>query len=581
MVFNVSEEFRDFLLIEDLKNYHPQNEPFITLALSKTIKNSIQEIEGEFKECISIKSFLVPPHQKEIALIRYDDNSAPSGRDTFEDDGTYNTGEICVDEETGLYTEIIVNRRTFENVANLRYFEPTDRLVRYLQLHRKERNWINPLTEESIIKTEGKEHTQDGEKSIFLKIRKSELLDYLAARKCGLLIIRYAERELLTPTELSGLPEPCIGKQIKNVRFDWIAEKDRFKQDNFFYLSRLWDTFWIDPASQPKRSDFESHEVREQTVSFQQEDGEDKTWAETDRNDFILISFSPALFKSFLTSPGNKIVFDSISTLRLEYPDGTNLKGCINEEGQFQAFFKNVHNNLDLARQKKISGYSEPLKANISADFYRVFVEGQFPKTMPFKWTLCKSLDSSNSVWIDKFGQALLLSPKEESFKEHLAIGPVSKEFDELLDIMLEFRKLIIPEGKIDKIKTNLDYSKMASDKKAYEEMRSIGFTKLFFRANRDDGKDGESYILILLNHLRNCKGHPSDTEAVLSKYGIKEKNPRKIFFFIMAELCGFLLAFKDLTEKCFSIDISSKENFKPWEQLKMAKAYFKEIHKG
>jgi hypothetical protein len=579
MQFKVSEKFKNYLFLEDFITHKPEYDPLITIALSKSAKEFKKEINGEFEESIMLRAFLVPKKQKKIAIGRkFNISEISDGRDFFDDDGNYNPGETFVDEESGVNFEIIVNVHTFEGIEkSLYYFEPTDRLIRYLRLHRENDKWINPQTGDSIIEKEDK---QEGAGHLkLLKIRKSELIDYLAARKCGLLLLRYAERMITTPTELVGLPKSFEKKRMKNGRMDWIAEDDPANPQNKLYFSRLWDSFWIDPAKKPRRWDAESHEERKNTVSFQQEDGEYTTYTDAGENFFKIISFHPSLFRSFLSSPNNKIKFYSISTLGLEYSDGTLLDGCINREGQFQVFFGDIDKNLDVAKQRKLAGYSEPLKAKISSEYCRTKREGMFPKTTPFKWTVCKSLDEINTLWTDKFGKSLLLSPKEDNFKDHLLIGPTSHDIYELVDIMLEIRKLIIPDYKIDKIKNQLNYSSLASDKNLYKNLLSIGFTKLFFKANRKDGTEGESYILSLINELRQCKGHIKDPNKVLSQYNIKEGNPRKLFLFIMKEICGFLIAFKSLTEKNFSQKTATKERIDPWNQLKLAQNYFKTPH--
>ncbi len=576
MPFKVSNEFRNFLLMEDFKQQHPKHEPFITVALSKTFKSYNEEIKGNLKEIIYIKAFLVPKHQKSKAMGKYNFGNSPSGEDYFSEDGSYHTGEISADEETGIRTEIVVNDRLFDGIDNLHYFEPTDRMVRYLKLHRVGRNWTNPYTGDTIIETEGENDKEEELGIRYLKIRKSELIDYLAARQCGLLIVRYSRRMVMTSTKLSGLPESSNDKKTTHGKMNWFAGRNEASPENYLYFSRLWDSFWIDPAKKPRRWDAESHDDRKGTVSFQQEDGEHDTYDDEDEDFLKVISFNPSLVKSFLSSPNNKIIFYSISTLGLKYSDGSLLKGCINKEGQFQVFFGDIDRSLEEKKQRELAGYSEPLKAKINKEFYQTMIEAKFPETKPFIWTLFKSLEKINTAWANKVGKSLLLSPEDSGIKDHLLIGPISKDFDELVDLMLEYRKLIIPEYKIDEIKTNLDYSKLAADKASYKNMRSIAFTKLFFRANRNDGQEGESYILALLNDLRNCKGHPSDTEKTLSKYGIKEKNPRWLFLFIMAELCGFLLAFKNLTEICFSQKIDISECNDLWAQLEMAKKYFK-----
>jgi len=575
--FMITDEFRKSLLLEDVIRHRPEYDTFITIALSQNTKEFIKEIDGEYKEFIGIRAVMVLQNQKENATGKFNFSDFIGNTDYFDDDGNYNPGETFGDEKSGVNFEIIVNVHTFEGIEkSLYYFEPTDRLIRYLRLHRENGKWINPQTGDSIIekedKIEGSGHLK------LLKIRKSELIDYLAARKCGLLLLRYAERMIVTPAELAGLPKPFEKKMMKNGRMDWIAESDPANPENNLYFSRLWDSFWIDPAKKPRRWDAQSHESRKSTVRFKLENGEDATYNQDGKERFFeVISFNLSLIKSLLSAPNNRIEFYSISTLGLSFSDGSTLNGCINKDGQFQTFFGDIVKNLDIEKQKYISGFSEPQKAKISREFHRTQIQGNFPETVPFKWSLSNCLNGINTLWTNRYGEALLLSPKENDFKDQLFIGPTSHNFDELLDIMLEIRKLIIPEYNINKIKNQLDYSSLVSNGDSYKNMKSLAFTRLFFKAKSVDKKEGESYILSLINDLRQCKGHPKDLDKVLYKHGIEKENPRRTFLFIMAEICDFLKAFKKLTESHFKAEVEiGKSGQNPWVQLDLAERYFK-----
>jgi len=63
----------------------------------------------------------------------------------------------------------------------------------------------------------------------------------------------------------------------------------------------------------------------------------------------------------------------------------------------------------------------------------------------------------------------------------------------------------------------------------------------------------------------------------VLAKYGIENENPRRTFLFIMAEICNFLKAFKELTENHFKAKIEIEDRGQnTWIQLELAAQYFK-----
>lgn len=575
MQFNVSDDIRKLMLLEDIKDNHPNSEVFITIASTAFSKKNIKEIDGDFFEFIGIYSFLVPLNQEKMVQGKFSYGEFHGSGDTyFEDDCTYRTGETF--EKDGINFEIIANERCFEGLK-IFYYEPTDRLLKYLKLHREENNWINPYTKDQIIKIDNIKKNKDGKSNSSLIIRKSELLDYLAARKCGLLVLRFFRRTLQTAIDLIGIPQPFKDAKTKYGHQNWTIVKEPMSGKDYLYQSKLWESFWINPAKKPRRPDALVINETKNLIEFQLENGD---WATYDQDgidrDSEIISFNISMIESFPKSPLNRIEFKSISTLTLHFCDGSYLKGCINKEGQFQTFFGDIITNLGIDKQRELSGFSESQKAKISREYYRNNFDGQFCETRPFRWTLCTCLEEINRVWRNKFNETLILTPKEEDFPDRLLIGPTSKDYNELGDIMLEFQKLIIPEGQIKQIKKGFNYR----NDKAYEELRAIGFTKLFFKENRQDKKEGESYILDLINKLRNCKGHRNTINDVLAKFNICENNPRNTFFFILSELCSFLKAFKYLTEKTFAEKIESNagsakiEN--PWTQLEMAREYFR-----
>ncbi|NIM15374.1 MAG: hypothetical protein GTO45_13215, partial [Candidatus Aminicenantes bacterium] len=577
MPLTVSNELRKLMLLEDIKDKHPKYEVFVTLASAKFSKKSIEEIDGDVLEFRGIYSFLIPLNQKKMAQGKFSyENFHGSGDTYFEDDGAYITGEIF--EKDGVDFEIITNERHFEGLT-IFYYEPTDRLVKYLKLHREENNWINPYTKDQIIKIDNIKKNEDDTPNNSLSIRKSELLDYLAARKCGLLVLRFVRRTLKTTIELVGLPQPFIDAKSRYGSHNWSIVKDSGSKKDYLYQSKLWESFWIDPAPKPRRTDASSIDDEIKSVEFQLENGEWATYNQDGKDRYLeIISFKLSMIESIPKSQLNRIKMKSISTLTIDFSDGSYLNGCINEEGQFQTLFVDI-SNLDIDKQRQLSGFSEPRKAKISREYNRNIFAGQFCETRPFRWTLCTCLEEINKAWRNRFNETLLLSPNEENFPDRLLIGPTSKDYYELVDIMLEFQKLIIPEYSINEIKEALNLRPMVSNDKEYEELRAIGFIKLFFKANREDKKEGESYVLALINKLRNCKGHPMDINKVLTKFNIKEDNPRKTFLIILSGVCIFLKAFRELTEKAFGENIDSKagrtkiEN--PWTQLEMAGEYF------
>lgn len=567
------DEFQKFLLLDDVRDYHPANDAYVFVARSLLNRKKIEQIQGELEEFIGIKAFLVSIEQKNILRGKFSyENFTYAGRSYFENDGHYITGETF--EYDNFNFEIIVNDRSF-NGLDLSYYEPTDRLVIYLNLHRKENEWINPYTEEIIIKTGDSIRSWEPHDS-YVSIRKSELIDYLAARRCGLVLFKYVRRSLYTPFEFIGLPTPFNDKQTKYGRQSWVIDRSPTNRDSNMYFSQLWESFWIEPASSPRRWDAQPPEEFKDGVPFLLGNGELTTYKQDEKDRYFeLLSFKPSLFKSFLSLPNNKIVFSCLSNLTLHYADASYLDGCINHEGQFQVFFGLVA-KLDVEKQRQLRAFSEPMKAKPSYEYIRTYINAQVPETMPLILTLSNCLRDINFLWQRKFGETLLLNIVEDALPISILIGPTSNDFDELADVMLELQKALIPESKIDNIKKQLNYAPYASDPRSYKEMRSIGYIRLFFRINKSDKTEGESYILKVINQLRNCKGHPKNIDKVLIDFSIPATSPRASFLYIMAEFCTFLLAFKTLTERVLGVTIKSLGNIEdPWRQLKISRNYF------
>ena len=124
-----------------------------------------------------------------------------------------------------------------------------------------------------------------------------------------------------------------------------------------------------------------------------------------------------------------------------------------------------------------------------------------------------------------------------------------------------------------------MNYKSYATNEDEYKKMKSIAFTRLFFRVNRKERNEGKSYILKVINDLRNCKGHPKETIDIIEKYNMPKDSPRATFLFIMAELCSFLSEFKYLTESVLQAEeIAHKQReTNPFHQLRVAHEYFLE----
>ncbi len=574
MEIKTSTELLNYIMLEDIQSHDPTSDPFVFIAKSFESEFPNAESDGQFSETILIETFLVPISQKDRILGKFHYGDTPfSGKTYFDPDGTYQTGETY--DEGEISFEIIVNEMTFPSL-NLAYFEPTDRLIKYLNLHRTQNTWINPYDKEEIIKKAGESRGFDPHDT-YLTIRKSELKDYLAARKCGLLILRYAQRNLVTPNLLTRIPEPFISKRTRNGHLSFFIDKSTFEDDKNSYYSRLWDTFWIDPASAPRRGDARRDGEFKDGVQFTLDDGEKVTYRQdgVDRY-FKILSFNPTVINALLSKVNHSMKFHCLSNFCIVYPDGYLLECCVNKEGQIQSFFGQV-TKLSLDKQQFLSGYSESQKAKMSPEYFRTHIESKFPCTWPWDKTLSECIRVVNDPWIKRFGMALLCSPTKDEIAINMRFGPATNTDEELIDIMLEFQKILIPEGKIDKIKAEFDCSSFLPKGSDYSTVKSIGYTQLLFKQNLPGNVEGHSQVLRIINELRNCKGHPKNVEEILSKYGYAGRQRREVFYKIMAEFCSFLLGFKTITEKlfCTTFPPAAKKVEDPWVQLQFARKYF------
>lgn len=572
MRIDVSNKLLDDFLLQDIKQRNPLYDPTIYLGRSYANETFNEEAKTVLKEFVGINSYLVSTDKKEDVINKFSFGELNGGSTCFEDDGTYNTGETFTKD--GIIFEIITNERSFPSLK-ISYYEPTDRLIKYLDLHRVDNNWINPYVEEVIL---SKKEESRGTKThdTYLSIRKSELKDYLAARKSGLLILRYSERIIETENKLIGLPAPFSDLVKDNSRQSLIITKSPFDSKRNVYFSRLWESFWLDQASHPRRWDALSEEKFQNGVQFTLDDGEVTTYIEGGVDQYFkVLSFNPGIFVSIRLKPNHKINFHCLTNFAIIFSDGESLDCCINKSGQIQSFFGQVV-KLSPENQRYLSGFSESQKEIPSPEFIRVFIEGKWPLTFPFNLTLSQCLNSVNSLWIDKYGISLLLSPKEKEISNLISIGPVSNNINELIDIMLEFQKIIIPEYDITKIKSQIDLSSQANNMDAYNKMKSISYMQLLF-TKESSGSPAESYILKVINELRNCKGHPKNVDDVLIKYKFSGKLPREIFYTILSEFCKFLFKFKDITEKILDTEIKliGDVSKNPWIQLQNAMGYF------
>lgn len=568
----ISQALRSHLLLDDVKNARPDSDPYVIVARASGKHRETKEFEGNLEEFVGIQAYMVPVAMKGLVEGKYRYNSfAHAGETWFDDDGNYQTAETF--EDDNVVFEIVVNERLFSE-QKMKYFEPTDRLVKYLDLHRKDADWIDPRNNDKIVKTSGVGPVW-GNRGHYLSVRKSELVDYLAARKCGLLFLRHVERLVRTSVRLYGLPTESSATTTKYGESKWTVGPDPLDHREQVYASRLWDSFWLAPASKARRWDAHDGKEFKDGVCFVMEDGEEATYGAGRERYPQIVSLRAPVFGSVLAMAGNRLEFSSLSNVAFRYASGEFLRGCVNRDGQFQTMFGQIA-KLEPSTQRQLAGFSEPQKAEPSTEFLQEVLRGEVTRTMPLGWTLSRCLQEVNSPWSERYGETLLRSPEEDKFGMAILIGPRSGNFGELADAMLELQKTVVNEGKICGIKGGLDYSAGFPDDD-YKRMRSISFCIQFFKENHREKRAAESSILRVINELRNCKGHEKDVRTVLAKHSIPAESPRQAYLHLMAVFCRFLLVFKELTEAVFQISLGEVEDRvkAPWYQLEGACKYF------
>lgn len=571
MPIKVDKEFNDLLLLNNIKDRHPKYDVYVTVAGTQLRHIPIDNMDESIEEFIGIRSYLVPVEEQHLALelFSYPDLNC-NGYPYFDEDGDYDYGDTF--DLNDVSFEIIANVRHFPGL-DLFYYEPTDDFVKYHNLHRVDDNWLNPYDKEKVIETGDVKTDSNEPHNTYLKIRKGELVDYLAAKRSGLFIVKYSRRILETPVELLGFEVTFSKRETKYGEQSWIIDRARLDRDKYMYFCQLWESFWLDPAARPRRKDYPGED---EDIAFRLSNGDFNQYDKSKY--FEPVSLNPNLIKHFLTLPNHSIQFNSLSILSLVFADGASLAGGFNSLGQFQTLFARLQ-EIDVEKQKYLSTHSEQQKADLCKEYFTVVFEGSFPASKPLASTLSNCLKVVNLTWLEHFGETLLLSPEPKDIPIQVQTGITLNSPEDLIDSMLELQKSIIQETSIQTIKDSLDLLSQSKqlDGKSYQEMGSIGFIKWFFRIHGPNKDVDESYILDVINRLRNCKGHSINLEKVLTKYNLHTKSPREVFTHIMAEFCLFLVAFNELTDQVLGANPNKDVLFEddPWDDLKDAQVYF------
>jgi hypothetical protein len=572
-----SDELTNRVLLDSVQKKDLTYDSYVKIGLSTIKESTYEETTICLEDSEFIRSFLIPVEKKDLLFKQCHYGDFFGDTTYFDDEGVYCTNEVF--DEKGVPLENIIYHRHIPELG-LNYFEPSERFIFYHNLHRKGDIWINPYDEEKIIQKNGDKAGWDTHEN-YIAIRKSELKDYLAARRCGLLMLRYAECICYSDIELSFLPTTFRNKPTEHGHKSFFNDGQDHSEGRFRYFSRLWDSFWIAPASEPRRWDYRIEGELKGGVEFIFGDGEKGTFFDpvsganpsekSEARFFQTISLNPRILKDLMGKPNHKIKFHSLTILDIIYPDRQILSGCINSKKQFQTIFGDIA-KLSRDKQTHIAGFSEPEKGNLSPEYIMANIKVEIPPTRPLENTLSKCLKAVNHPWLDKYGEALLLSPEIEEIPVIIRLGCLTNTKEELSEVMLELRKVIIPESKIDIIKKQINLLTHFSNTTDYQNAKSIAFTRKLFQCNQF-GIDAKSAdILRLIEDFRQAKSHPKDIPAILSRFGIADDDPLEVHYKILSQLCNFLIDFKALTVSLLGVTIADTEE---WRQMQNAKKYF------
>jgi len=558
-----------WLQMEDVLGRRPEADPYVFVSRSQITTKHIAAFQGKFCTYTGVKSFLIDQkHKADYAGKVQFDQIHGSARDYFDENGRYVFDESF--EDSGVILEPITRRISFEGLS-LTYSEPTERLQKYLRLHRSgaDRKWINPWTDEVIIKTGDPTSSWDDHDE-FMSVRRSELLDYLAARQKGLLVLRYADQRLDSDLVFNGLPKDKEGTTPFG-RWTQFTGESHF-QSKQLYMRRSWESFWIDPPAEPKRRDGRRKDARD-AVTYTLSDGEKGTFRE-EKDFFRSVSFNSHGVMSLGKKLNHSIEYDSLTTFTLKFPEGDYIHGSINLAGQFQAWLGDLAKQ-DKTIQDQLAPISEPESARLSKDFIDAQIYAEFPSSRPVAWTLSQVLRDLNQSWSDTFGEVLLLSPKEEELTD--PVGPSSGDPEELADYAMTLRKAIVPEGKIETIKAKINFESKAPSPQAYKEIRSIAYLRILFKEITND--DSPVRALGIINDLRQAKGHPKKIKEEVKHIGFKADTYRKNYFEMLILLIDFIIEFRGVTEKVLGAKLGEDEDSEEaWNQIDSLRSYCESV---
>ncbi|HET7289739.1 MAG TPA: hypothetical protein VFJ67_04800, partial [Thermodesulfobacteriota bacterium] len=251
------EQIIEFLNFDDLVNRHPKDEPYVVLIGYESFQPTEYEEVALYSHSVHFNSLMISTDSKERALNEIDYHlvfaseggyfeQAPSG------EMIYNLNESW-DYVDGLTVEPLILDRHWPGLG-IQFYEPTQRMILYLGALNKNGDWINPYTEDVIIRSMQKnELLNEVRHSINrIEIKVDYLKDYLAARKSGLLIAKYSSRVLMFQST-DQIPILDSSKEVPHGRWNYhYVNEDSKSPKELWAEAELRQKFWIDPLPEPR-----------------------------------------------------------------------------------------------------------------------------------------------------------------------------------------------------------------------------------------------------------------------------------------------------------------------------------------
>jgi hypothetical protein len=555
-------ELISYFNFDDHIHKDPNSEPYVILAGYETWKSPEFEVIGLYNEFIGYRSFMIKMENRDKAFDEleysqiaaditgyFEENSAGKTR--------YITGESWEHSE-GLTVEPLHIERHWSGL-NISFYEPSQRLIIYLNLIHRGDEWLDPYRNEVVIKRLQKKDCIEDTKHTLekIEIKIDYLKDYLAARESGLFIAKYTSRRLLFESP-DQIPLKEEFKDIPNGTWSFITSVDKpaftgmFK-GKIYCEAEIRQKFWIEPFPEPKRWDAKKRSEFEGGVVFTLSDGTKKEYnvAAGDREDYFkLISFNPRVMEIFL----NRLHFDyeeySRETLGLKFPNGETFHAAINPSGQIQAWWGQIA-QLSKEYQELLAPYSEPWLKKLSGDhdYIRTTINGNFPQTKPLKETLQRLKTENNDYFLSKFNETLFNQySKTEDLKR--VYEPYEIDPYQLLDVMEQIDKWLLSEERPDKIISYYSLDAEINNKIDLPKIKSLVALELLLKKYfRKEEAENRTKVLRIIKDLRICKAHYKDLSKTLEKYDLNDKSPREIYKKVISELEDFFIWFSKLTK--------------------------------